>query len=807
MNRRLVGVVLVLVGLLLACFSRLAADPSSLIVDADRPSLDHARPTDDHSAGNDLTRLFLPHHLAISRSLKRFGHVPQWDDRGFGGRPLLGNPQAGLFYPPTWIAWMTGAPAALGWLTIGHLLWSGLGAYRLSRTLGTGEWGSLVAACCVQLSPYVLGQTFEGHYPHVWAACWYPWAIDAAVRLRRGDRAAGLWLVPILVATFLTGHPQEGYYLTIALGIWGGFDLLKRLRLGRSREAIRVGADGVGIMVLVLGLLGVEIIPDLLAQGWTLKGARLTLRLAGRYHDYPVNVLQILGPRALGGPSDYFGHENYWESVLSIGLIPFALTMIGVAYSTDRRSVRGWLILVGSTVLFAFGRRFGLFAILYEVVPGMDRFRVPGRSLFLASLGMSMLAGLGVEALRGRVLEWRRLFRVGLLGSICVGGFVFGGWILSGNHEDRLTPPVQATEVDRLLGGLARLSTDPAFWVALGIIPVALGWGWKRPGSRPRVAVALGLLGLLELLHHGHLLIQTTPAARFLGADPIGEAIRKASPPTLGPPRIRAVDSLFDDLRAGQAGLSKTNVNDSFQVEHAADLYRPLYHLFDADRFNHGDSMDEAAAAHHRDNRQVILDRMAVSFLVEDRLNLAAPWPRIASGQWNGSTYTVYRNPTALPRAYVVPRAEVIDDRASIVDRFREFDPHQSVLMFADPLGANLADREPFQAAEWASDVPDRLVLRVTTRASGLLVVADTWMPGWSAEVDGESAPVLRGNHAQRVIPLPKPGQHVIVLRYQTPGFYAGLALTFASLLIWLLLAGHSRRTSTNPTYQPEFLL
>ena len=210
---------------------------------------------------------------------------------------------------------------------------------------------------------------------------------------------------------------------------------------------------------------------------------------------------------------------------------------------------------------------------------------------------------------------------------------------------------------------------------------------------------------------------------------------------------------------------------------------------------------------HHRDNRQVILDRMAVSFLVEDRLNLAAPWPRIASGQWNGSTYTVYRNPTALPRAYVVPRAEVIDDRASIVDRFREFDPHQSVLMFADPLGANLADREPFQAAEWASDVPDRLVLRVTTRASGLLVVADTWMPGWSAEVDGESAPVLRGNHAQRVIPLPKPGQHVIVLRYQTPGFYAGLALTFASLLIWLLLAGHSRRTSTNPTYQPEFLL
>ena len=83
-----------------------------------------------------------------------------------------------------------------------------------------GGWGCLVAAGCVQASPYVLAQTFEGHYPHVWAACWYPWAFEAAIRLRRGDRFGVPALAAILAATFLTGHPQEGYYLLIALGVW-----------------------------------------------------------------------------------------------------------------------------------------------------------------------------------------------------------------------------------------------------------------------------------------------------------------------------------------------------------------------------------------------------------------------------------------------------------------------------------------------------------------------------------------------------------------------------------------------------------
>ena len=823
MTRRLLSVGLILSALLLACFGRLAADPSALIVDADHPSVGHARRLDRPSIGNDLTRLFLPHHLAIARSIARFGHVPLWDDRGFGGRPLVGNPQAGLFYPPTWIAWWSGAPSSLGWITVGHLLWAGLGTYRLARTLGMGGWGSLVSAGCVLASPYVLAQTFEGHYPHVWAACWYPWAFDAAIRLRRafvsermtqsstplpeGEGGRGspwfsaLSLPPILAATFLAGHPQEGYYLLIALGSWACWYGLAAIWAGRSREAMVLGTAWAGILALAVGLIGIELVPDAMAQDWGLRWSKLPLRLASRYHLDTINVLQLLGPRALGGPADYFGHDNYWESVTSIGLIPLSLAIIAVAWSPDRRAVRGWLVLVAASLLFASGRKLGLFAVLFEVVPGMDRFRVPSRSLFLASLGASILAGLGVETLRARSGEpWGRLVqRSGTLAAFLAVIVLTGRGLVD---RQEMTPHRSTTkrsgrvpEIDRMLMGLSRLSADPSFWLALGGMTGGLALARRRPGDRKAIAAALGLLGLVELGFHGHALIVTSPASRFLGPDPISEALLRANPPGLEPPRIRAVDALYDDLRAGQIGFSKTNVGDSFQVQHAADLYETLYHLFEVEPFDR-----DAIAGDLRKIRQGVLDRMGVSLLVSDRLDLAPAWPILASGLRDGSTFAVLRNPTALPRAYVVPRVKVVPDDVSTVARFSEVDPREAVLMPVDPLGPDRTDRQPFTPAEWSSTDPDRVVLRVSTEAPGLLVVADTWMPGWLAEVDGKAAPVLRGNRAQRVIPLTEPGRHEVVLRYRPPGLALGVALTSGSALVWMaLLIGLKVRSIRTP--------
>src|SRR3954447_24957520 len=121
--------ILALVVVPLLCFGRLVAHPEYLIVDAERPTIDSALPPDGRSIGNDLTRMFLPQYARIAGQVAR-GRLPSaWDPFGFGGRPRVGNPQAGLFYPPVWLAWWANRPSALGWLTVAHLIWGGLGVY------------------------------------------------------------------------------------------------------------------------------------------------------------------------------------------------------------------------------------------------------------------------------------------------------------------------------------------------------------------------------------------------------------------------------------------------------------------------------------------------------------------------------------------------------------------------------------------------------------------------------------------------------------------------------------------------------
>src|SRR3954465_12653164 len=106
MRRRLGDLLpcLVLVVVALGCFARLVAAPGALIVDGERPGVDHALRGEPQGVGNDLTELFLPHHSYVARRWSEHGHWPLWDASGFGGRPMVGNPQGGLLYPPAWLA-------------------------------------------------------------------------------------------------------------------------------------------------------------------------------------------------------------------------------------------------------------------------------------------------------------------------------------------------------------------------------------------------------------------------------------------------------------------------------------------------------------------------------------------------------------------------------------------------------------------------------------------------------------------------------------------------------------------------------
>ena len=64
----------------------------------------------------------------------------------------------------------------------------------------------------------------------------------------------------------------------------------------------------------------------------------------------------------------------------------------------------------------------------------------------------------------------------------------------------------------------------------------------------------------------------------------------------------------------------------------------------------------------------------------------------------------------------------------------------------------------------------------------GMLVVAETWFPGWQATVDGQDHEIQQVESALRGVRLDR-GAHVVELRYRPWSVYLGALMSLSGLL------------------------
>src|SRR5581483_4520196 len=208
-----------------------------------------------------------------------------------------------------------------------------------------------------------------------------------------------------------------------------------------------------------------------------------------------------------------------------------------------------------------------------------------------------------------------------------------------------------------------------------------------------------------------------------------------------------------------------------------------------------------------------LLAALGVRYLVVDGRN-GAPGPGWTRRDDAPGAAWVYENAQVLPRAFVVSAVVRVDGPDEALQQLRRLDLGQIAVVEGTPSPAALrstaavpgqAERPARGTAQGARIVrysPAELEVEVEVDRPGMLVVTDSYYPGWHASVDGQTAPLWIADLLFRGVPVPA-GRHRVRLWYDPLSVKAGGALSLLALAangaaLWLGQRGLGRRTATS---------
>jgi len=165
----------------------------------------------------------------------------------------------------------------------------------------------------------------------------------------------------------------------------------------------------------------------------------------------------------------------------------------------------------------------------------------------------------------------------------------------------------------------------------------------------------------------------------------------------------------------------------------------------------------------------------------------------------------VYRNAHAFPRAFAVHdvRAVVDGDAALALMLQDDFDPSR-IAVVEGPVPALLPAMSDRTADPSDSKVQitkyrdDRVELSARMDAPGLVLLTDTYYPGWKAYVDGERTELYEADYLFRGVSVPE-GEHRIEFVYDPASFKIGAAVSLSAIVCMLAMVaidlyGHRAR-------------
>ena len=742
----------------------------------------------------DLGSYFYPIKFSVAEAFKA-GELPLWERRMASGFPIMAGLQSAVFYPPSLAFDLLPFFAAVQIIFVIHYAVAALGTYVLFRSWKCEVFVAVIGAILFAFSGTMVSLT--NLLNHFQSAVWLPWMIYLWERtVRTGRWTAFVAFSIVSLCQLLAGSP-EIFLLSLSLIV------LDTLRLYREREInalFRCITILFGAGVIIIGLGMIQLLPtaELILQSrrdlpipasealdWSLRPSSL---LGLFLPTLEADTSLSLGVRSLLGQGVPFLLSHYM-GVIAV----FALCYWFRTVRMKERVVV--LVLVGCSLLLAFGSYTPVYPFLYDWVPAFRAMRFPEKYYYLTFALLVFTAVRGLRQIDDKEYPhspW--LIATAILAAWLIAYVTFRvqpqllADLLQPPNPNQIAPSTNPTTIAAIL---AILEKQVAVALVLATLFCLQRFGLIRKTLLQCLlvlAVYFDLSSANKPLHFRRdaTLIENIP--RIMDKPPADHSRFFYYPPgeNLHPSYVRVTGSP-DYNKATVIALNNLlpNAGMLYGFEYFQDIdalgrrsYTNFLHFINA---------------LPADRRGKLLGAVNVKYVVAFHplevkgLDLVREFPEHYS--------KLYEVTDAVPRAYVAARAVYELNPKSTLERMSSdsFDPLGDVIVDAP---VQLGPQDVIQSAATIKLYRNNQVqIDAQLSARGILVLTDAYYPGWKVRVDGKKQKILRANYLFRGVELPA-GKHKVEFIYEPKSFTVGLIISLctAGLLLGVPLVGWFRR-------------
>ena len=706
---------------------------------------------------DDVFRHLYPLRILSVDILKQM-QLPLWNPYNGAGTPLLAimhpgylNPFGAVFFflPPTiaWAFFMALQPLMLGVCT-----------YLYMRKMKRSHAASLFSASVLLFSGFVIARILYAEFIyHLSALSILLLLIEDVFMNEKGTS----WMLvsPLIFFLFLSGQPHMILYVLLFGAFYGAYRFFQVKPEYKMRKRI--------IVFCLLGILGIAMAAIQLLPSFELFANSTITRASSQFifqrFLLPLtHLITIAIPNYFGNQATYnwWGAGDYIETVASVGLIPLFFAYIAGMQRKLRNDPRwfffGSAIITILLTLDWFGTRW-----LYSLPIPILSADVPSRIFSLTTFSIAILAGYGFDAW----FQEKRALRISKVPCFLAGvALIF--MVTAGLVILRLPCPVAEIPNCRMISLRNTLVEVAVFAVLIAALYV-----WRRNRFVPLILVVV--LGLYN-------------SNKFLPFSSKNTILPDNS-------LIQALKENTRDARVfgiGSANL-KTNFAAYFRI-YDPNYYDPLHIKRYAELISYANSGEyplkllrsDIELVHDAVNNR-ILDLLSVRYLIYKKSEV--PTKNTSNVIWEDEHWYIEKRNTALPRAYLVYDFEVINDDYALLRRLLDptLNPKDRVMLEQRPK----ARYSPGVAGEAMIEKYEeqRVEIRAVTDKPSLLVLTDTYYPGWKAYIDDTETPIYRANYTLRAVEVPG-GTHTVRFAYKPVSVTVGAWITIGSLAVYGLI-------------------